>query len=173
MRAWNFASKAHAEQKLPGSKVPYINHVGSVATEIIYAKMNNEVFNDFELAIQCALLHDIIEDTNVTYEGLMEEFGKEISDCVLSLTKDSSIMDRYEKTWDCIKRIKNKNNDISLVKLADRIVNLQSPPQPWSKSKRELYIYESEIILQELGTGSVVLKNRLSSKIYNYRTFYI
>jgi hypothetical protein len=30
-RAWNFAAEAHGKQKIPGTKIPYIRHIGSVA----------------------------------------------------------------------------------------------------------------------------------------------
>ena len=38
-----------------------------------------------DLAVQCALLHDTIEDTDVTYDGVLAEFGTDVADGVMSL----------------------------------------------------------------------------------------
>jgi (p)ppGpp synthase/HD superfamily hydrolase len=41
-----------------------------------------------DFAISCALLHDVIEDTNITYDDLYVKFGYEIADGVEALTKN-------------------------------------------------------------------------------------
>ena len=43
------------------------------------------------LAVQCALLHDTIEDTAVTFEEIVDRFGREVAEGVLSLTKDKTL----------------------------------------------------------------------------------
>ncbi len=62
LSAWNFAAKIHIGQTLPGSEIPYINHIGLVAMEASAAIANNQDSSDPDLMIQCALLHDALEE---------------------------------------------------------------------------------------------------------------
>ncbi len=70
LKAWNFASNAHKGQNLSGSSIPYINHIGSVAMEVMSAIAQRDSVSNPDLSVQCALLHDITEDTEITYEHL-------------------------------------------------------------------------------------------------------
>ncbi|PAX51115.1 DNA polymerase IV [Brunnivagina elsteri] len=72
------AENAHQGQKVPGTKISYIMHLSFVSMEII-AALNIEPERDGNLAIQCAILHDTIEDTNTTFEQLESEFGAKIA----------------------------------------------------------------------------------------------
>jgi len=64
--AYKFAAEAHNGQLVPGTTLPYIMHVSFVAMEIT-AALSVEQVDKPDLAVQCALLHDTIEDTDVTY----------------------------------------------------------------------------------------------------------
>ena len=55
-----------------------------------------------------------------------------------------------------------------MVKLADRITNLQPPPGPWGSEKIEQYREETQIILDELGRACLYLAERLRQKIRGY-----
>ncbi len=55
-----------------------------------------------------------------------------------------------------------------MVKLADRITNLQPPPGHWDAEKIERYREEGKEILQELGKGCSYLAERLKQKILKY-----
>jgi (p)ppGpp synthase/HD superfamily hydrolase len=80
-----FAAERHREQKLPGTELPYMVHVTSVAAEII-AVLPHAHF-DAELAVMCALLHDTIEDTQTTPEDIAAQFGPAVRDGVAALSK--------------------------------------------------------------------------------------
>jgi len=70
LKALNYASLAHGEQKTPKG-LPYLNHITSVAMEVIHAcEQSNLEEEKRNLAISCALLHDVIEDTKVSYDDL-------------------------------------------------------------------------------------------------------
>jgi (p)ppGpp synthase/HD superfamily hydrolase len=84
-KAWNFASYAHKDQNMPGSDLPYITHIGNVAMEVMSAIVQSNGVNDPDLSVQCALLHDVIEDTHITYEQVNTEFGQKVADGVLAL----------------------------------------------------------------------------------------
>lgn len=165
--AWNFASNIHNGQKLPCSDIPYINHLGLVAMEGMTAVANNDVKNPNALVL-CALLHDSIEDTEATYETIQEAFGTEIADGVLSLTKDTKLPSKVEQIQDSISRIKKQPQEIWMVKLCDRITNLQPPPKHWNKEKIANYLEEARYILEQLGAASEFLAARLKMKISEY-----
>jgi (p)ppGpp synthase/HD superfamily hydrolase len=55
-----------------------------------------------------------------------------------------------------------------MVKLADRITNLQPPPEHWDAEKVERYRAEGKLILNELGDASPFLSKRLNGKLRVY-----
>ncbi len=89
-KALIFAANAHKDQKVKGKNYPYIVHIINVSIEVISAIFKSKVKNP-DFAIQCALLHDTIEDTDTTYNNIYELFGKNIADGVLALTKDKKL----------------------------------------------------------------------------------
>jgi len=94
--------------------------------EVLMANANTEDFN-VALAIQAALLHDTIEDTDTTFSEVEENFGTAVANAVLALTKNESLP-KEEQMMDSLKRIKKLPYDVWAVKMADRITNLQKPP---------------------------------------------
>lgn len=173
-KVWQLASKLHDGQKYggfeEGKKVEYINHIGSVVFEILNAMRSTENMNS-DLAIKCAILHDTIEDTALTYEKVNELFGPEVARGVLALTKNDEIEGQNEKMLDSLKRIKEQPTEIWAVKLADRITNLYEPPYYWTDVKKLNYINEAEMILDELKEGNKYLAERLKTKIKEYHRF--
>lgn len=105
-KAMIIAYEAHKNQ-VDKSGVPYIYHPIHVAEQM-----------DTENECIIALLHDVVEDTNVTFKQLEEAFSKEIIDILKLLTREENIeYDEY------IKRIKN-NSIACKVKIADLTHNL-------------------------------------------------
>lgn len=166
IKAIRYAGEAHGNQKMPGSDLPYIIHLTCVTMEIMAAVCAGETDNP-DLAIQCALLHDVIEDTGKTYDEIKQIFGNAVADGVLALTKDRTIA-KESAMEDSIRRIKLQPHEIWMVKLADRITNLQPPPAHWTNDKINNYSSEADIILEELGSASRLLEERLRIKIENY-----
>jgi len=119
-------------------------------------------------AVQVALLHDTVEDTDTTIKELKENFGENIANAVSALSKDKNLpID--EQFTDNLNRIKKQPKEVWAVKLADRITNLQSAPRNWSYDKRKGYLKEAQIILDELGKSNDSLAKRLEAKISEYR----
>ncbi|WP_323696543.1 HD domain-containing protein [Thiorhodovibrio litoralis] len=135
------------------------------------ATVAHENVNNADLLVSCALLHDSIEDTTTTYEDIEELFGIEIADGVLSLTKNTMLPSKLEQMTDSIKRIRSQPLEVWMVKLCDRITNLQPPPRHWDKIKIENYKNEAGFILDRLGEASPFLADRLSNKIANYEQY--
>jgi guanosine-3',5'-bis(diphosphate) 3'-pyrophosphohydrolase len=166
-----FATLKHLEkgQTIPGTEIPYVVHLSNVAMEILIASHNTNNFN-IEFAIQVALLHDILEDTNTSYDELVSEFNIEIADGVLALTKNENLP-KNVKMLDSLNRITNLPKEVWAIKLADRITNLQKPPLHWNNSKKIEYKIEAEIILDKLKGGNSYLESRLQKMINEYETF--
>jgi GTP pyrophosphokinase len=82
-RAYSFAAKAHRGQKRVSGE-PYINHCLAVA--IILAELHVP-----PVVVAAGLLHDTVEDTNVTLDELHSEFGDEIAKLVDGVTKLSQL----------------------------------------------------------------------------------
>ncbi len=100
-KAMRIAYDAHKDQ-LDKSSVPYIYHPIHVAEQ-----MNTE--------LECivALLHDVVEDTKVTFDDLKKDFSDEVIELLKLLTHDKKI-----EYMDYIKKI--KNNEIARkIKIAD------------------------------------------------------
>ncbi len=159
-KAIRFASEAHNAQKVPGTELPYLLHLAQVASEVFSAGCS-------ELSVLCAYLHDTLEDTEVRYEALVEQFGESVAQGVLALTKDMSLP-KDKRMADSLSRILMQSPDIGCVKLADRITNLQTPPAYWSAEKIAGYKAEARQILDALGPACPALAARLEAKIAAY-----
>jgi 5'-deoxynucleotidase YfbR-like HD superfamily hydrolase len=167
-RAWNFSATAHLGQTVPGSELPYIVHVGNVALVVMTAITRSSDVEDPDLAVQCALLHDVIEDTAVSYEQVVDSFGTRVADGVLALTKNPDLADKSEKMEDSLMRIRTQPEEVWMVKMADRISNLQPPPSHWSTEKIVAYRQEAIRIHQALHTANAYLSDQLSQAIDAY-----
>jgi (p)ppGpp synthase/HD superfamily hydrolase len=172
-KAWLFATLHHHGQTYGGPEegmhIDYVNHVASVAIEVIWALPTAPGANG-DLAIQCALLHDTIEDTDVTYDIILKNFGQAVADGVQALTKTPSLP-REEQMIDSLRRIREQPQEVWLVKLADRITNLHHPPYYWDSAKIEAYRQEAIIIYEALRGANEALAERLQAKIEHYKTF--
>jgi len=166
-KAWNFACNAHNGQSVPGSDLPYVNHIGNVMMEAMTVATKDDVKRPV-LLVQVAILHDTLEDTHTTCNELSWAFGVPVAKGVMALTKDESLHSKREMMADSIRRIKKQPKEVWMVKLCDRIVNLQPPPQHWDKVKIVAYRDEAILIANELGGASQALAERLQEKITSY-----
>lgn len=169
-KAWHLAATSHHGQTIPGSELPYIVHVGNVAMLVMSAISRSSGVEDPDLAVMCALLHDVMEDTPVKYEQIVDLFGPRVADGVAALTKDPDLTDRPERMEDSLKRIRAQPAEVWMVKMADRITNLRPPPSHWSAERVVAYREEAIRIHQALHTANVYLSNELSRAIQAYGT---
>jgi len=169
--AIKFATEKHLEkgQKVPGTDLPYVVHLSNVAMEIIVATLHSDHFN-LDFAVQVALLHDTIEDTETTIEEIKKVFGFNLAMAVSALTKNSDLP-KEKQMQDSLKRIKKLDTEVWAVKIADRITNLQPPPPHWNNFKKRKYQEEAKVILRELREGNYFLSKRLEEKIEEYENY--
>jgi (p)ppGpp synthase/HD superfamily hydrolase len=125
-----------------------------------------------DLAVQCALLHDVIEDTDIAYEQVEKVFGQAVAEGVAALSKDGRMGNKAEQMADSLRRIKGQPREVWMVKLADRITNLQPPPHYWKEPKIRDYHAEAIAIHGALGSAHEALSKRLAAKIEEYRRYF-
>jgi (p)ppGpp synthase/HD superfamily hydrolase len=166
-KAMKFAGEKHKAQKVPGTEANYLLHISNVAMEVLMAYQAAPTF-DIDFAVQTAILHDTLEDTNTDFEELSAEFGEKIALAVQALTKDETLESKEARMMDSLRRINELPQEVGLVKLADRITNLQPPPQHWSREKVSRYCEEAKLISRSLSDKNPYLNDRLSNKIKEY-----
>lgn len=152
-RAASFAAEAHAAvgQRRKYVGTPYIEHPLAVARLVM------SVTND-EATIAAALLHDTVEDTNVTLDGIAREFGAEIAMLVENLTDVSRPEDgsrRVRKEID-LRHTARADPRAKTVKLADLIHNSKSIVKHDPKFAR-VYLAEKARLLEVLHEGHPAL----------------
>lgn len=113
-KAIDMASKYHAGQMYGNKAYTYHLHMVMYKVRDLYREDENLA----DLAA-CALLHDVLEDTNCEYETIDHACGWKVADAVVSVTKVKG-----ESYKDYIKRV--RQNDLGLkVKIADTLCNLE------------------------------------------------
>lgn len=122
-RAYEFAKSQH-EGQLRKSGEPYIIHPVQVAYILSTLGLDDST-------ICAALLHDVVEDTNVTKKDIIEKFGEEIADMVDGVTKLNKLeyatieeqqVENYRKMFLAM----GKDIRVILIKLSDRLHNMRT-----------------------------------------------
>ncbi|RXK83383.1 RelA/SpoT family protein [Filimonas effusa] len=139
-RAFEMAVDAHKTMRRKSGE-PYILHplaVASICVEEIGLGIRSTI---------CALLHDTVEDTDITLDDVEREFGNEIARIVDGLTKISNVMDtNSSQQADNFKKILMTLTDdprVILIKLADRLHNMRT--LDYMKREKQLKIASETI----------------------------
>ena len=122
-KAYYISEKAHSQQRRRSGE-PYFNHCIEVASNLVKWDMSSDV-------IIAGLLHDSIEDTELTRENVINEFGNDIFNLVDGVTKLSDIKfnSRQQKQAEnFMKMFLSVASDIRviIIKFSDRLHNMQT-----------------------------------------------
>ena len=157
-RAYDLAKSQH-EGQLRKSGEPYIIHPVQVAYILATLGLDDST-------ICAALLHDVVEDTNITKKDIIEKFGEEIANMVDGVTKLSKLeyatieeqqVENYRKMFLAM----GKDIRVILIKLSDRLHNMRTlqymtPEKQKEKSKETMEIYAP--IADRLGISKIKIE---------------
>lgn len=123
-KAFDFAVEAHQDQRRKSGEA-YIFH------PIAVAKIVASEIGLGSTAIAAALLHDVVEDTDITVEDIEKEFNPKVGQLVAGLTKISQVkkdMNISMQAENFRKMLLTLNDDVRviIIKLADRLHNMQT-----------------------------------------------
>lgn len=153
-KAYDIAQKAHEGIKRYSGE-PYMTHIASVGYKLAVMGVGPRT-------IAAGLLHDTIEDTDITAEDIKREFGEEILFLVEGVTKLSSVRyygrDRHNESLRKLFVATSQDIRVLIIKLNDRLHNMETlehvPPEKQVRIAREtLEIYVP--IAHRLGMGKI------------------
>ncbi|MFX0038340.1 MAG: HD domain-containing protein [Promethearchaeota archaeon] len=136
--------------------LPYVIHPIRI-TLILRAYGFNE-FDNEDLMI-ATLLHDLLEDTNLTIKEIENKFGKKVASIVNESTKPQELKKDY---W--LENFKNYSKEAKIIKIADRIDNLLDM-EKWDEKRQISYLNQSKIIVNSCGDANRELANKLDGII--------
>jgi guanosine-3',5'-bis(diphosphate) 3'-pyrophosphohydrolase len=157
LRAAHFAADRHREQRRKGAKAePYVNHLLEVAELVA-----NALAEPDPNLVMAALLHDTVEDVEVTKEELIETFSEDVANLVMEVTDDKSLPKKERKRLQ-VANAPHKSVRAQVIKLADKISNLRailaSPPTDWSVERQREYFEWAKQVVDALSAPSPGLK---------------
>ncbi|RJQ14567.1 RelA/SpoT family protein [Candidatus Parcubacteria bacterium] len=153
-QAFELASKAHEDQKRLSGE-PYITHLVEVAKILAQLKLDSTT-------IAAALLHDVLEDTQVKEADLQKEFGEEIVFLVKGATKISKLP--YQAGKSNIENFRKlllamaEDIRVVLIKIADRLHNIRTIKYHKPADQRRICQKTMEIytpLASRLGMGNI------------------
>ena len=142
IKAYNLAQSSHQGQ-YRNSGEEYFTHPFNVA--MILADLNMDV-----TTIVAGLLHDVLEDTDITYDILLKEFGEEVANLVDGVTKLKRLKykTKQENQAENLRKMilaMAKDIRVIIIKLADRLHNMRTLEYMSEEKKKEKALETLEI----------------------------
>jgi (p)ppGpp synthase/HD superfamily hydrolase len=156
-----FSAKAHDGQYRKATDVPYIYHPFAVGMILMQAGCSEEI-------IAAGILHDVVEDTDVSLEVLTIEFGQTIADIVAGCSEPDKSLPWKERKEHTIDYLKTAPFEIKVVAAADKLHNIRSIQEDqkllgedvwtrFNKGKEDQSWYYHELV-KSLREGSSFIK---------------
>lgn len=132
-----FALKAHDGQTRKGSPTPYILHPLEVAAIVSTMTIDDDI-------LAAAVLHDTVEDTDVTLAQIQEEFGERIASLVAFESENKREHLSAESTWkirkqETIDHLKQASLDVKMITLGDKLSNIRAICRDYQALGEELW----------------------------------
>lgn len=134
--AHDFAKEKHKGQKDDDGKDYFEAHCMQVYNILCSVTVDEEL-------LSAALLHDTIEDTDTTYDELVEKFGKEVADLVNEVTQEG----KADENGFYFPRLHSKKG--IMLKFADRLSNT-SRMDSWNEKRQAHYLKKSKFWKSEI-----------------------
>ena len=133
-----FAAAKHRNQRRKDAEAsPYINH----PLQLAHVLATEGGVSDLK-TLMAAVLHDTVEDTETTYDELVERFGRKVADVVMEVTDDKALVKADRKRRQ-VEQAPHMSKRAALVKLADKTCNLRdvakNPPTGWPLTRKQEY----------------------------------
>ena len=129
--AYRLAADAHEGQRRKDDGTPYITHPVAVAELLHDAGFDDEV-------VAAALLHDVVEDTEMDRDEIAERFGDRVAELVGALSEDDGIQDYEDRKREHREQVAESGRDAIAIYIADKLSNL--------RDMRFIYAEEGEAI---------------------------
>jgi (p)ppGpp synthase/HD superfamily hydrolase len=155
--AQGFAMCAHRNQRRKHEDLPCIVHCERVARTVAE-------YTDDANVIAAAMIHDVLEDTDVTAEEMQRVFGDAITDLVLEVT-DASRPGEKEKDREHLAMSSAGGATIKLAELIDNCVGIARHDKRFAP----VYLCEAQEILQVLKHGDKLLWERARTMLADAR----
>lgn len=162
IKSLDLASKYHAQQKRKSDDSPYINHLIDVAallTDIAEIDENDELCD--------AILHDILEDTDITRGEIYKTCGNRVLELVEALTDDKSLS-LEERRAETLKMLPKKSISVKRIKLADLCSNASAIPSGWSPERKVEYFFWLDQVADICAASSLSLYNEYMRRRAKY-----
>ncbi|MFS8039114.1 HD domain-containing protein [Xanthobacter sp. AM11] len=145
VRALAFATLRHTDQRRKGSRAqPYVNHLAEVALLVSEATAGADA-----ALVAAALLHDVVEDQEVTPAEIAATFGADVAGLVMEVTDDKAL-DAAERKRRQVAHAPHLSARAKVLKLADKTANLRSlaqdPPLDWGIGRMRAYVEWSRAV---------------------------
>lgn len=139
-RALKFVAEAHEGHYRKGTNIPYIFHLTNVMKILCENNCSQEV-------IVAGILHDVVEDTQVSIEEVGRKFGSRVADVVAGATEAAKLHkdSEWDASWKARKQHsiqflgETKNLDKLLVSCADKLDNARAILQDYRNFGDELW----------------------------------
>jgi len=152
-------AKKHAGQKRKHSKIPYFSHCMETMKRVSIYQQKSELNSD-EILI-AALGHDLIEDTEVTYEDVVDTFGRHIATVIRECSRPKTSISLKDK-YSFLKSFQHKSKSALLIKIADRSCNVSD-----FSNEMETNNYASKYALQAYPLLQAAIKAFPENSIIN------
>jgi RimJ/RimL family protein N-acetyltransferase len=156
-KALELAGKAHDGQYRKGTKIPYITHPVAVGMILMKAGYSDHL-------IAAGILHDTVEDTEITLEEIERGFGPELAHIVAGCSEPDKSLSWEERKEHTIEFLKTASPEIRAVACADKLHNVRSilrdykqyGDEIWTRFKRgkEQQEWYYQHIVESLGKAS-------------------
>ncbi len=154
----SFAFLKYGSLKRKSIDIPYVIHPIRVA--LILRATGFSEFKDKSLFL-AALFHDLLEDTDLTFEELKSKFGEEVALIVKELSKPDNMS---KEDW--LRAFSTASKKAKIIKMADRIDNLMDMKSiGWMIEKERQYAEHGLIILDTCGKENSKLAHKLEKLI--------